>query len=336
MRAISYTRFGPASEVLCVDEVETPTAAPGEVLVRLHASGVNPTDTKLRSGHRPGQGAISMPAPKIVPHNDGAGVIEAVGEGVSESRIGERVWTIKGLWGRPYGTAAEYIALPVEDVVHLPENQPFEVGASLGIPALAAWKAVHGGAGGFSKNPVDGKIVLVSGGAGTVGRMAVQIAKAGGARVLATTLPHEMDDAREAGASEVFDFTTPNLAEQILDATDGKLIDRIVEVEFGANLETNAKIIADYGVIASYGSSRDYTPTLPFYPLMFKGVTIEFVVVSHYRPELQAIALTDIAGLLERGELVSPIHQTFDLADCAKAHEIVEAGNRKGAVILTM
>ena len=198
MRAITYTRFGPASEVLTLQDLPTPSPNAGEVLVRLAVSGVNPSDVKARAGGRPG--VTEPPFPTIVPHSDGAGVIEAVGEGVDSSRVGERVWIWNGQWQRAFGTAAEYIALPSGQAVTLPEKTSFHEGAVLGIPGLTATHAVLGG------GSVAGQTVLISGGAGTVGRLAVQVAKASGAHVLATARGDDgIQAARSAGADHVFD-----------------------------------------------------------------------------------------------------------------------------------
>ncbi|MGL4280395.1 MAG: NADPH:quinone reductase, partial [Albidovulum sp.] len=177
MKAVWYEGFGPAEKVLHHGDLPDPAPGPGEVLVRLHASGINPSDVKLRAGMR--AGAV-MGWPRIVPHSDGAGVIEDVGAGVDPARIGERVWIWNGQWQRPFGTAAEFIALPSEQAVRLPETTSFAEGACFGIPAMTAWFAL------FADGPIAGKTVLVTGGAGSVGRYACQMARLAGARVIAT------------------------------------------------------------------------------------------------------------------------------------------------------
>jgi len=329
MRAITYSRFGDAANVLKATEVPTPAPAEGEVLVRLRYSGVNPSDVKARAGGRPG---VTEPAfPEIIPHSDGAGVVEAVGAGVDKSRIGERVWIWNGQWQRAFGTAAEFISLPSGQAVPLPEAVPFEAGAILGIPGLTAVHAVLGG------GSVDGKTVLVSGGAGTVGRLAVQVAKASGARVLATARGEEgLKSARAAGADHVFDYSDSRLADQILAATGGECVERIVEVEFGKNIETNTAVIAECGTIASFGSAKDMTPELPFYPLMFKAVTLDLVLVYLLRSECRARAVKNLTDLLEREALDFQISEIFHLEDCAKAHDTVAAGARAGSVLLKL
>ncbi|MBO6895334.1 MAG: NADPH:quinone reductase [Roseibium sp.] len=327
MRAITYGRFGPARDVLKLEDVPTPTPLPGEVLVRLQVSGVNPSDNRARAGGRPG--VTEPPFPKIIPHSDGSGIVEAVGEGVSSTRIGERVWIWNGQWQRAFGTAAEYIALPQEQAVALPDDVSFEEGAILGIPGMTACHAVLGG------GPVRDRIVLVSGGAGTVGRLAIQVATASGARVLATARGDSgMEAARTAGAEKVFDYSDDTLAEQILDWTDGRPVDRIVEVEFGRNVETNTRIIAERGTIAAYGSAQEMTPVLPFYPLMFKAVTIDLVLVYLLSREERTVTVDNLTGLLERRALDFRISEVLRLEECARAHDIVAEGARAGSVLL--
>lgn len=327
MRAITYDRFGPADEVLTLEELPTPSPAAGEVLVRLATSGVNPSDIRARAGGRPG--VTEPPFPKIIPHSDGAGIIEAVGGGVSKARIGERVWIWNGQWQRAFGTAADHICLPGAQAVTLPDSVSFEDGAVLGIPGLTAVHSVLGG------GPVAGRTVLVSGGAGTVGHLAIQVAVASGATVLATARGEAgLQAAREAGASHVFDYSAEDLAGEILEATDGRLVDRIVEVEFGRNAETDTKVIAERGTIAAYGSARDMSPVLPFYPLMFKAAHLDLVLVYLLSETERGAAIGNLTGLLERNALTFRISDVLDLADCARAHDIIAAGDRAGSVLL--
>lgn len=326
MRAITYDRFGPAAEVLTLGELPTPDPAPGEVLVRLHCSGVNPSDVKARAGGRPG--VTAPPFPTIIPHSDGAGVIEAVGDGVDAGRVGQRVWVWNGQWQRAFGTAAEYIALPAVQAVPLAEAVSFAQGATLGIPGLTAAHVVLGG------GPVAGKTLLISGGAGTVGHLAVQIAAHAGARVIATARGAGLEAARAAGAEVALDYTAPDLAEQVLAANNGAPVDQIIEVEFGANLAVDTAVIAENGRIVAYGSAREMTPALPFYPLMFKAVTLEMALV-YLLPEVQrAQAIAHLDAALAAGALVSRVAQVLPLEACAAAHEAVAEGNRAGAILL--
>lgn len=327
MRAITYDRFGAAADVLQFHDVPTPEPMAGEVLVRVRMSGVNPSDIKARAGTRPG--VTKPPFPRIIPHSDGAGVIEAVGAGVDPSRVGQRVWIWNGQWQRAFGTAAEYIALPSDQAVPLPEGTSFAEGAILGIPGMTAVQTVLG------NGPVAGQTILVSGGAGTVGHLAVQVAVASGARVFATARGAAgCAAAKEAGAEQVFDYSAPDLAEQVLEASGGALMDRIVEVEFGANAETNARLIAERGTIAAYGSAKDMAPVMPFYPLMFKAVRLELVLVYLLSTEQRAQCISDLASLLERKALNLRVADILPLSDCAKAHDIVASGQRAGAVLL--
>lgn len=329
MKAVTYTQFGSAEEALKVEELDIPTVGEGEVLVRLHASGVNPSDIRARAGGRPG--VTKPPFDKIIPHSDGAGEIVDAGAGVDASRVGQRVWIWNGQWQRAFGTAAEYIVVPSAQAVALPDHISYEQGAVLGIPALTATHTVLG------RGSVEGKTVLISGGAGTVGRLAVQVAKASGAKVFATVFgDKEKEAALAAGADEIFDYTAPDLAEQILAANNGELIDRIVEVEFGKNAYTIGQIIAENGSIATYGSALEMEPKIPFYPLLFKAVKLDFVLVYLMSYEERQAAIKNLTALLERDALDIRIYKTFHLSQCKDAHELIESGNRAGSVVLTM
>ncbi|WP_109468821.1 NADPH:quinone reductase [Albibacillus kandeliae] len=326
MQAITYRSFGAADEVLTLEQLETPRPAPGEVLVDLAFSGVNPSDVKARAGAR--VGVTKPPYPVIIPHSDGSGVISAVGEGVDPARLGQRVWIWNGQWRRAYGTAATQIALPSEQAVRLPDTTDFETGAVLGIPGLTAAFTV------FSSGEVAGKTVLVQGGAGTVGYLAVQLAKWGGARVIATARGAGLDRAFNAGADAVVDYTAADAAEQILAANDGRPVERIVEVEFGANAATDTAVIAENGHICAYGSARDMTPSLPFYHLMFKAVTLELALIYLLTPAQRAATVARLTRALEDSALACPIEQVYGLSETAAAHRAVEAGNRAGAILV--
>ena len=329
MQAIAYSAFGAAGEVLTLRDLPTPSPAPGEVLVRLKTSGVNPSDVKARAGARPG--VTKPPFDVIIPHSDGAGTIEAVGDGVDLRRLGERVWIWNGQWQRAHGTAAEYIAVPSDQAVRLPDNVSSEIGAMLGIPGLTATHTVLGG------GSVDGKTVLVSGGAGSVGRLAVQVAKASGARVLATARGEAgLQNARAAGADHVFDYTAPDLTDQILTVLGGSLVDRIIEVEFGQNAALNTAIIKENGTIAAYGSAKEMAPAMPFYPLMFKAVTLDLVLVYILPADIRRQAEANLNRLLERNALDFQISDVFGIADCAKAHDLVASGQRRGGVLISV
>lgn len=326
MHAITYDSFGAAADVLRLTEMETPSPQPGEVSVTLRYSGVNPSDVKARAGSRPG--VTKPPFPQIIPHSDGAGEITAVGAGVDPGRVGQRVWIWNGQWQRAFGTAATHITLPAHQAVPLPKEVSFETGAQLGIPGLTACHAV------FGAGAVAGETVLVQGGAGTVGYLAVQLAKWGGARVIATARPRNFDLLQAAGADAVLDYAAPDLAQQVLDANTGNPVETIVETEFGLNIETDTQCIAPNGRIAAYGSAREMTPTLPFYPLLFKAVTIDILLIYLLPPAPREQAITRLHHALEDGALDCPIDRILPLAEAAEAHARVEAGQRSGAVLL--
>ncbi len=325
MRAAWFERKGPAREVLAVGGMTAPTPAAGEVLVRIRASAVNPSDTKGRGGAR---GNVAMPFPRIVPHQDGAGVIEAVGDGVPDNRIGERVWLYEAQWKRAFGTAAEYVALPAHQAVPLPESVEFAAGACLGIPAMTAHRCV------FADGPVEGKTVLVTGGAGAVGFYAVQLARHGGARVIATVGNEaQAAVAREAGAELVINRREADVAEAIKAAGGG--VDRIVEVAFGANLATSLAVLNPNGAIATYSSDAEPEPALPFWPLVLLDATIRFVLVYTMTRQAHEEAVGGITAALSEGWLKHHIGLRLPLERIADAHERVEAGGT-GKVVLEL
>lgn len=326
MRAISYDRFGPAAEVLELGELPTPSPEPGEVLVRLSHSGVNPSDAKARAGARPG---VTKPAfPRIIPHSDGAGVIEAVGDGVDATRVGEPVWIWNGQWQRAFGTAAEYIALSSAQAVTRPEGMSAEVGATLGIPGLTAAHVVFGG------GDVAGKVLLISGGAGAVGHNAVQLAKWGGATVIATCSANAADRVRAAGADHVLDYRAEDLAAQIMEASGGQGIDRAVEVEFGVNAGMLAEVMRPNGTVAAYGSGKAMTPVLPFGPYLFKAITIDIVLIYLLPEAERKAAVKRLHGALSEGALHPAIEARYPLAEAAAAQDAVMTPGRAGAVLL--
>ncbi|MGB7240508.1 MAG: NADPH:quinone reductase [Sulfitobacter sp.] len=326
MQAMTYDTFGAARDVLALQTIKDIAPGPGEVRVALKYSGVNPSDVKARAGSRPG--VTKPPFPIVVPHSDGSGTIEAVGKGVDPDRIGEQVWIWNGQWRREFGTAASHITLPADQAVALPANTSLETGAVLGIPGLTACHTV------FGHGDVTGKTLLVQGGAGTVGLLAVQLAKWGGARVIATARGDGIARAQQAGADVVLDYGAATLVDQILGANDGNPVDHIVEVEFGANIVTSTEVIAENGIISAYGSALEMTPQLPFYPLLFKAVTIDIVLIYLLpRPEREN-AIARLHHALRDGALHCPIQQIYPLAQCANAHIAVEQGARTGAILI--
>lgn len=325
MRAIVYRRFGPASQVLTFEECSTPLPQDGEVLVKIEFSGSNPSDVKSRAGIRPG--VTKPPYDMVIPHSDGSGIIEAVGAGVDEKRIGERVWIWNGQWGRALGTAAEYIALPSDQAVEMPSAMSFESGATLGIPGLTAAHCVFGG------GDVKDQTVLISGGAGSVAHNAIQLAKWGGARVIATASPGGFDRVKEAGADHVLDYSAPDLAKQI-SAISPNGIDRALEVEFGPNVDLLGRVMRPSGTIAAYGSALEMNPVFPFGPYLFKAITIDIVLVYILEPAQRSLAVSKLHDAFADGALSPAIHDIYPLQDCIRAHEQIERGGRSGAVLL--
>ena len=325
MHAAWYERNGPARDVIRTGELPDPPPAAGEVRVRIHASGVNPSDVKRRSGNL-GQ---SVSVPRIVPHSDGAGVIDAVGDGVPESRLGERVWLYNAQWQRPLGTCAELCCVPQALARPLPDGVGWAAGACLGIPAMTAHRAV------FVRGKVRGKTVLVTGGAGAVGHYAVQIAKWAGARVIATVSSAQKAAlAQAAGADDVLDYRRDDVGVRVQEMTVGAGIDHIVDVDFGANLQTSINVLKPNGTIAAYASSRALEPVLPYYPLMTRGIGIDLVYVYILPPEARAHALADLDTLLRAGFLQHNVAARFTLDETAAAHEAQESGTVVGNIVI--
>jgi NADPH2:quinone reductase len=325
MRAAWYERGGPAGEVLTVGEMDAPRPGPGEVLVRVRASGVNPGEVKKRSDWM----GLGIGYAHVIPHSDGAGVIEGVGGGVSASRVGERVWVWGAQSGHPFGIAAEYVAVPEALAVRLPDGVGFEVGACLGIPARTAHRCV------FADGDVSGKAVLVSGGAGAVGSFAVSFARWGGAEVIATVGSEEHAAAAlEAGADHVLNHRADDVAARVAEVTGGAGVDRIVEVALGRNMALDAEAFAQLGTVAAYSSDADAEPRLPFWPLLFKNVTIRLVGSDDLPEEAERRAVEDIGAALAAGVLRPRVARRLPLERIADAHEAVDSGQAGGRVVL--
>jgi len=329
MQAAWYEEQGAAQDVIQYGELPVPTPGPGEVQIRVQASGVNPSDTKVRSGW----GGSPLSFPRVIPHEDGAGVIERVGEGVPTSRVGERVWVYEAQWQRPFGTAAEFVTVPSVQAVRLPDNTSFAEGACLGVPAMTAHRCV------FADGPVNGQTVLVTGGAGAVGYYALQLAKWGGATVITTvSRPEQAELVQAAGADHIINYKSEDVVERLQDITGvagGRGIDRIVEVNFGANLPIASAVLRPNGVIASYASGGpEDQPALPFYSLMLNGVTIRLVLVYIMPETAKQAATRDITAALEAGALRHNIAQRFPLTEVAAAHEAQDSGKMIGKAII--
>ena len=326
MKAVWYTRQGPAAEVLLCGEQPTPAPGTGEVLVRLHASAVNPADAKRRAGGP----QFPMDDPLVIPNSDGAGVIQAVGAGVDGSRIGERVWLCFGQRGRALGTAAEFICLAEEFVTRLPDGLDFAAGATLGIPCMTAHCGV------FLDGPVAGKTILVTGGAGAVGHYAIQLAKWGGAVVFATTsTADKARHAERAGADGVIDYVSEDVAARIMDLTAGRGVDRIIDVDAGANLECGLRVLRSGGTWVSYAMGAAPSLQLPLAKLIRGNLALRGLYLPGVSGEARRGAQRAISRWL--GEARAPllaVDRVFPLRDTAAAHLAVEKGNKIGTVIV--
>jgi NADPH:quinone reductase len=314
MRAAVFRRTGAAADVLSVEEIEPVAPGPGEVRVRVAVSGVNPTDWKERS-----RGDTLRGLAFKVPDQDGAGTVEAVGEGVDPARIGERVWLYFAAWERQYGTAAELCTVPAEQAVALPDGASFELGASLGIPALTAHRCL------LADGPVEGATVLVAGGAGAVGHYAIQLARRlGAARVIATvSSAAKARLATAAGADHTVDYRAGDAAERIREfAPQG--VDRVVEVALHENVDLDAAVLAPNGTIAAYASGGPVS--LDVRTLMRLNAVVRAILVYTMPSEAVRRAVEDVTAAARDAALTEmPLHR-FPLARIADAHDAVEAG----------
>jgi NADPH2:quinone reductase len=325
MKAVWYERTGAASDVLIFGDRPTPVAGPGEVRIRLQASGVNPADVGRRAGNYRAQ-ELAL----VIPNSDGAGIVDQVGEGVTRLGVGKRVWLFNGQRnGRAFGTAAEYIALAEHLVTPLPADVSFAAGATLGIPGMTAWCSL------FSDGPIAGQTVLVQGGAGAVGHYAVQFAKWGGARVIATvSSAFKAEQARLAGADLAIDYKTEDVVAKAMAFTGQRGVDRVVDVDFGGNISTTLKLMAMNSTIAVYATNGNRNPIVPMRDLMERCITLRALVLFALPPPLLAAAQADISKWLATGPRLHNIAAQFALSDTALAHLAVEKGDKLGTVIV--
>jgi NADPH:quinone reductase len=325
MKAAYYSSKGPARNVLIVGDEPDPVAQPGEVLVRIAHSGVNPSDVKSRSGVT----SSAMEFPRVIPHSDGAGVIEAVGEGVSKQLVGQRVWTINGQWKRPFGTAAELIALPESQVAPLPDGVSTETGASLGIPLLTAWYAVQACGG------MLGKTVLVYGATGAVGGYATQLAALSGARVIGVAGSKEKcEHALRLGAEWVINRNEQDVVASVREITAGKGVDVIIEVDAAANAGKYGDLLKFDGDVIIYGSGAG-SIEIPFRPMIVGFANLRFFIVYNLPVPVRRAAIEALTPLLKRGALQHPQVDVFPLSEIAKAHERVESGANAKIIVDT-
>jgi len=316
VKAALYDRYGPAREVLRVEDVERPEPGPGEVRVKVQVSGVNPTDWKSRSGATP------RPVDGFqIPHHDGAGVIDAVGGGVDPGRIGQRVWLWLAAAGRRWGTAAQWTVVPEGLAIPLPEGASAQLGASLGVPAVTAHRCL------FADGPIDGKTVLVAGGAGAVGHFAIELAKHAGARVVTTVSgPDKAELAAKAGADLVVNYREPGAADQIGSFAGASGVYRVVEVALGANLELDLAVLTrpDARIVCYAAEPAD--PVLPVRACMNANVVLRFVLLYGVPADALGQAARDISAALAAGALTELPVTRFPLDEIAAAQDAVEAG----------
>jgi NADPH2:quinone reductase len=325
MRAAWYARNGEARDVLVVGEMPTPEPGPGEVRVRLHASGVNPSDVKSRRG-RP------LVGERVIPHSDGAGVIDAVGPGVPQARVGERVWIWNGQWQRSFGTAAEFITLPSAQAVRLPDGVDFAAGACLGIPALTAFQAVRLVA------PSPGQTILVVGASSAVGHYVTQIAVRRGATVIGTVgSAAKAAHARAAGASATIDYKTEDVAARVKELTGGQGANGVIDMDFASTVRLlSAGALAPHGTMVCYGSNAMDDVPVPFRDLLFRSLALRFFLVYDLLPVDRRAALEGVTALLEAGHLAHTIGARFPLEDIVAAHEAVEEGRVLGNTVIEL
>lgn len=323
MRAAWYDGQGPASEVLRVGELPDPEPGGGEVRVRIHLSGINPGDTKKRRGFF----GSAMPFPRVVPHSDGAGVIDRVGPGGDPERIGRRVWVFGAQSYRAFGTAAEYTVVPNDLAVDLPDTVDDASGACLGIPGVTAHRCV------FTDGPVSGATVLVQGVLGGVGRIAAALGTWGGATVIGTV--RRTDDLQRIPGGLVHHAVALDAGDPVaaIRAAAPGGVDRIVEVALAANADLDDAVLADNGVIAAYATD-DARTTIPFWTLLFHNVTIRLCGSDDFPLEAKLQAAADLTSVAAAGSLAIPTAPPYPLADIAAAHDAVDAGARAGRVLI--
>lgn len=322
MRAAWYEKQGAARDVLTVGTMEDPHPAAGEVRIRVAASGVNPGDVKKREDAF----GVGMPYPRVIPHSDGAGVVDTVGDGVSKEWTGRRVWCYGAQSYRPFGTAAEYTVVPLQQAVPLPDSVAMEQGACLGIPGITAHRAV------FVAGPVQGRTVLVQGGAGAVGACAVQLAHQAGARVIASCRA-ESDKPIALGAGADAVVLTGDLFMERVRAEAPNGIDHIVEVAFGANIKVDGALLGRGASIATYATNAAVAE-IPVWQLVFVNAKLFFIGSDDIPPEGKMEASRAINRALEAGWPGLPIAERFRLDEIAQAHEFVEHPTASGRVVV--
>ena len=324
MKAAWYEKQGPARDVLVVGEMPDPVPASGEVRIRVAASGVNPGDVKKRQNAF----GYGMPYPRVIPHSDGAGRVDQLGTGVPSEWMGRSVWCYGAQSYRPFGTAAEYVVVPLEQVVPLPHRVSVEQGACLGIPGITAHRAVH------IAGDIRGRTVMVQGAAGAVGLCAVALARHAGARVIGTVRSAaDQHTAAKAGAHEVVLSDQRFITRVRALAPSG--LDHIVEVAFGANIETDVELLTQGGSVASYATA-DPDPKIPFWQMVFKNIRVFFLGSDDFPKEAKTQAAQDLNAALEAEWSGFEIGERIPLAEIARAHEFVEHPDRPGRIVVVL
>ena len=327
MRVAKYSEFGAAKDVLSVDEIPKQPLGDNEVSIEIRTSAVNPSDVKKRAGAFPDL----LNNGYVIPHSDGAGKIIDVGKNISEKRIGERVWIYQGQFEREHGTAAEFINIDSKLAVYLPDQASYEIGACIGIPVMTAHRCI------FADGPVKGKNILVTGGAGRVGYYAIQWGKLFGARVIATASNNDDKKAcLDIGADGVVNHREEEWELSALDANHGEKFDRVVDVEFGANLENTLNILKTGATIATYSSTQDPNPKIPFLKMMYMDLTVRLVIVYAMPEKAKNDAIKDINDKLSSNELSHRVAKSYHLDDIAKGHELIESNSSRGCVLINI
>ena len=322
MKAAWYERPGPAREVLTVGEMPDPMPGAGELRIHISSSGINPGDIKKRQDAF----AYGMAYPRVIPHSDGAGHVDRVGDGVSAKWLGKPVWCYGAQSYRPFGTAAEFTVVPLPQALPLPEKVSMDQGACLGIPGITAHRAVH------AAGPVSGRTVLVQGAAGSVGLCAVQLARRAGAHVIGSVRsPGEEETARTAGAHEVIPNDNEFKSRMTALAPGG--IDHVIEVAFGANIETDVELLKMDGSIATYATNVG-TPNIPFWQMVVKNIRLFFLGSDDFPADAKVSAAHDLNAVLEAGWSGFVIAERCPLPEIAHAHELVEHPVRPGRIIV--
>ncbi|SMC36617.1 NADPH:quinone reductase [Polynucleobacter kasalickyi] len=326
MRAATYHQFGKAEDVLRIEHLAIPKAGPNQVVVKMFACGMNPSDTKLRSGT-----SRQLTDSWQIPSSDGAGIVHELGSGVPSFHVGQRVWVFNAAFLRPNGTAAEYCLVEDWMVVPLPDTLSFQEGACLGIPVMTAHRCL------FSDGELQGKTVLVAGGAGVVAHYAIQLAKWGGATVITTVSSDEKaHHATLAGADYVINYKKENVAYRVDEITGHQGVDRIVEVDFGANLHLNAQILKPGGVSVMYAYVAAPNMPLPIPALMSKNITLKFTLIYTITPEQRRQILSDIKVWIAAKKPIFAIAHEYPLEEVVQSHLAIEGGQKIGHIILNI